>query len=143
MNVESLFQECEKGIFFIISYNPQMKITVVGAGNVGASVAQRIVDKELSRDLVLIDIIEGMPQGKALDMFESSPIDGSDVISVGTNDYAKSADSDIVVITSGIARSQEEPRRFTKYECWYSQVGDRTNRKVFSQCIHRHGCQSS
>jgi len=81
-----------------------MKITVVGAGNVGASVAQRIVDKSLARELVLIDVIEGMPQGKALDMFESSPIDGSDVHAIGSNDYATTVNSDLVVITSGIAR---------------------------------------
>jgi len=81
-----------------------MKITVVGAGNVGATTAQRIVDKELAKDVVLIDIVEGLPQGKSLDMFESSPIEGTDARAVGTNDYAMTADSDIVVITAGIAR---------------------------------------
>ncbi|HLF15400.1 MAG TPA: malate dehydrogenase [Bacteroidota bacterium] len=81
-----------------------MKITVVGAGNVGATAAQRIVDKELANEVVLIDIIEGLPQGKGLDMFESSPIGGTDTRATGTNDYAATAGSDIIVITAGIAR---------------------------------------
>ncbi|MFI5252893.1 MAG: malate dehydrogenase [Bacteroidota bacterium] len=81
-----------------------MKITVVGAGNVGATAAQRLVDKELANQVVLVDIIEGMPQGKGLDMYESTPIEGSDVVVVGTNSYDETANSDIVVITAGIAR---------------------------------------
>ncbi|HLB01097.1 MAG TPA: malate dehydrogenase, partial [Bacteroidota bacterium] len=81
-----------------------MKITVVGAGNVGATAAQRIVDTELANEVVLIDIVEGLPQGKGLDMFESSPILGTDTRPAGTNDYAMTAGSDIVVITAGIAR---------------------------------------
>lgn len=81
-----------------------MKITVVGAGNVGATVAQRLVDRELSNELVLVDVVEGLPQGKGLDMFESSPVLGSDVKVVGANSYDETADSDIVVITAGIAR---------------------------------------
>jgi malate dehydrogenase len=81
-----------------------MKITVVGAGHVGATAAQRIVDKELATEVVLIDIVDGLPQGKGLDMFESSPITGTDARAVGTNDYAMTAGSDIVVITAGIAR---------------------------------------
>ena len=79
------------------------KVTVVGAGFVGAGVAQRILEKELA-DVVLVDVVEGMPQGKALDMMESSPIDGFDTSIVGTNDYAATANSDIVVITAGLAR---------------------------------------
>ncbi len=79
------------------------KITVVGAGNVGATAAQRLVDKELG-DVVLVDIIEGMPQGKALDLAETAPIEGYDSRLVGTNGYKETADSDIVVITSGLAR---------------------------------------
>jgi len=81
-----------------------MKITVVGAGHVGATAAQRIVDRELATEVVLIDIVDGLPQGKGLDMFESSPITGTDARAVGTNDYAMTAGSDIVVITAGIAR---------------------------------------
>jgi malate dehydrogenase len=79
------------------------KVTVVGAGNVGATAAHRLVDKELC-DVVLVDIIEGMPQGKALDLAESGPVEGYDCKLVGTNGYKETADSDIVVITSGLAR---------------------------------------
>ncbi|HEY6327970.1 MAG TPA: malate dehydrogenase, partial [Blastocatellia bacterium] len=79
------------------------KITVVGAGNVGATAAQRLADKELG-DVVLVDIIEGMPQGKALDLAEAAPIEGYDARLTGSNGYKETADSDIVVITSGLAR---------------------------------------
>jgi malate dehydrogenase len=81
-----------------------MKISVIGAGNVGASAAQRIIDKGLANEVVLLDILEGIPQGKGLDMYESVPIEGSDTRVVGTNDYNATADSDIIVITAGIAR---------------------------------------
>ena len=81
-----------------------MKITVVGAGNVGASVAQRLVDEELANEVVLTDVVEGLPQGKGLDMLESSPVLGSDVKVIGANSYDATTDSDIVVITAGIAR---------------------------------------
>lgn len=81
-----------------------MKITVVGAGNVGATAAQRIVDGELAREVVLVDIVEGLPQGKGLDMYESTPVSGSDARAVGTNDYGATAGSDVIVITAGIAR---------------------------------------
>src|SRR5215510_7187796 len=79
------------------------KVTVVGAGNVGATAGQRIVDKELA-DVVLIDIIEGVPQGKALDLAESAPIEGYDCRLSGTNNYKDTANSDIVVITAGVPR---------------------------------------
>lgn len=79
------------------------KVTVVGAGNVGATAAQRIFDKGYA-DVVLVDIVDGLPQGKALDMLESGPISGSDASVIGTNTYDETAGSDIVVITSGIAR---------------------------------------
>jgi malate dehydrogenase len=79
------------------------KVTVVGAGFVGATTAQRIAEKELA-DVVLIDVVEGMPQGKALDMAESSSLEGFDVSMRGTNSYADTEDSDIVVITAGLAR---------------------------------------
>ncbi len=81
-----------------------MKITVIGAGNVGASAAQLIAAKELANDVVLIDVIEGMPQGKGLDMFEACPVEGSDTRVRGTNSYEDTANSDIIVITAGIAR---------------------------------------
>lgn len=79
------------------------KVTVVGSGNVGAAVAQRLAEKELC-DVVLVDIIEGMPQGKALDLAEAAPIEKHDAHLIGTNSYEASADSDIVIITAGIAR---------------------------------------
>jgi malate dehydrogenase len=75
------------------------KVTVVGAGNVGASCAVRIADKELA-DVVLVDIVEGVPQGKALDMLEACPVEGTDVKITGSNDYEPSANSDIVVVTA-------------------------------------------
>jgi len=79
------------------------KITIVGAGNVGATTAHWAAAKELG-DVVLIDIVEGMPQGKALDLAESAPLEGFDCRLVGTNDYADTAHSDVVVVTAGIAR---------------------------------------
>jgi len=79
------------------------KITVVGAGNVGATTAHWLVAKELG-DVVLVDIIEGMPQGKALDLAQAGPIEGFDSRLVGSNGYKEAANSDLVVITSGIAR---------------------------------------
>jgi malate dehydrogenase len=79
------------------------KVTVVGAGNVGATLGQRIADRELA-DVVLVDIIEGMPQGKGLDIMEAMPVEGTDARVLGTNDYKDTAGSDVVVITAGIAR---------------------------------------
>ncbi len=81
-----------------------MKITVIGAGNVGATTAQRLVDKQLANEVVLVDVLEGVPQGKALDMFESSPVEKVDVRVVGANSYEATSHSDIVVITAGIPR---------------------------------------
>jgi malate dehydrogenase len=80
------------------------KITVVGAGNVGATAAQRIAEKELARRVVMVDVAEGIPQGKGLDQWQSAPIEGFDARVVGTNGYEETAGSDIVVITAGIAR---------------------------------------
>ena len=79
------------------------KVTVVGAGFVGATTAQRLVEKELA-DVVLIDIVDGLPQGKALDMMQSAPVEGFGAAILGTNDYADTKDSDVVVITAGLAR---------------------------------------
>jgi malate dehydrogenase len=79
------------------------KITVVGGGFVGATSAHWIAAKELA-DVVLIDIIEGMPQGKGLDLLEAAPVEGFDVNVLGTNDYADTANSDLVIITAGLAR---------------------------------------
>ncbi len=81
-----------------------MKITVVGAGNVGATAALRIAEKQLAKEVVLIDIVEGVPQGKALDMYESGAVGLFDTQVSGSNDYKDSADSDIILITAGLAR---------------------------------------
>jgi malate dehydrogenase len=79
------------------------KVSIVGAGNVGATAAHWIAAKELA-DVALIDVVEGVPQGKALDLLEAMPIEKRDVAIVGANDYAATANSDIVVITAGIPR---------------------------------------
>src|SRR5262249_42125178 len=79
------------------------KVTVVGAGNVGATCAHWIASKELA-DVVLVDIIEGMPQGKALDLAQAGPVEGYDLRIVGATGYDETAGSDVVVITSGVAR---------------------------------------
>jgi malate dehydrogenase len=79
------------------------KVTIIGAGQTGATTAHWLAERELA-DLVLVDIVEGMPQGKALDLTEAMPVIGSDVTVVGTNDYAETTGSDIVVITAGLPR---------------------------------------
>ena len=79
------------------------KITVVGAGNVGANCAVRIADKELA-DVVLVDVVEGVPQGKGLDLLQSGPVQGYDVTVTGANDYEPTANSDIAIITAGFPR---------------------------------------
>jgi malate dehydrogenase len=79
------------------------KVTVIGAGNVGATTAQRIAEAGLA-DVVLVDIVEGLPQGKGLDLAEAAPVVGHDARLIGTNDYAETAGSDVVVVTSGLAR---------------------------------------
>ena len=80
------------------------KITVVGAGNVGATCSQLLAQKELAREIILVDVVEGVPQGKGLDQWESAPIEGFDSRVKGANDYESSADSDIFIVTAGIAR---------------------------------------
>ncbi len=79
------------------------KVTVIGAGNVGATTAQRIAEAGLA-DVVLIDIVEGLPQGKGLDLAEAAPVVAHDAAVLGTNDYADTAGSDVIVVTSGLAR---------------------------------------
>jgi len=81
-----------------------MRVTIVGSGFVGATTAMRVVQKGLADDVVLIDIIDGLPQGLALDMKESAPIEGFEPNILGTNDYADTAGSDVVVITAGLPR---------------------------------------
>jgi len=84
-------------------YFKRKKVTVVGSGNVGATAAFLAAQKELA-DIVLLDVIEGVPQGKSLDMYEASPIQGYNANVFGSNDYADTAGSDLVIITAGIAR---------------------------------------
>lgn len=79
------------------------KITIVGSGNVGATAAHWAAAKELA-DIVLVDIVEGVPQGKGLDLLEAMPVEGSDVNVIGTNSYEETKDSDVVIITAGIPR---------------------------------------
>jgi malate dehydrogenase len=79
------------------------KVTVIGAGNVGATTVQRLAERDIY-DVVMVDIVEGLPQGKALDLRESGPVEGYDSSVIGTNGYEETTDSDVVVITSGIAR---------------------------------------
>ena len=80
------------------------KITVVGAGNVGATTAQRLAEKQLAREIVMVDVIEGTPQGKGLDQWESAPIERFDTRVIGSNDYAATEGSELFVVTAGIAR---------------------------------------
>ena len=80
------------------------KITVVGAGNVGATTAQRVAEKELARQVVMVDIADGIPQGKGLDQWQSAPIEGFDSRVIGSNGYDETAGSELVIITAGIAR---------------------------------------
>ncbi|MDX2150872.1 MAG: malate dehydrogenase [Bryobacteraceae bacterium] len=94
------------------------KVTVIGAGNVGANCALRIASKELA-DVVLVDVVEGVPQGKALDLLQSGPVEGYDVSIAGANDYEATANSDIVVITAGLPRKPGMSRDdllFANYE---------------------------
>jgi malate dehydrogenase len=80
------------------------KVAVVGAGNVGATAAQRLAEKSLARTVVMIDVVEGVPQGKALDQWQSGPIEGFDTRVIGSNDYDPAAGADLFVVTAGIAR---------------------------------------
>src|SRR5437016_3625487 len=82
---------------------PRYKVTVVGAGMVGGSLAQRLAERDYA-DVVLVDIVEGLPQGKALDITEAGPVYGYDSVVTGSNGYEETAGSDLVVITSGVAR---------------------------------------
>src|SRR5258708_23501536 len=93
------------------------KVSIVGAGNVGATAAHWIASKELA-DVVLIDIIEGVPQDKGLDLLEAMPVEKRDSYITGTNDYKDTANSDVVVITPGIPRNpvmSPDPRLNTNY----------------------------
>ena len=80
------------------------KVAVVGAGNVGATAAQRLAEKSLARTVVMIDVVEGVPQGKALDQWQSGPIEGFDTRIIGSNTYDPAAEAEVFVVTAGIAR---------------------------------------
>ena len=80
------------------------KVAVVGAGNVGATAAQRLAEKSLAREVVMIDVVEGVPQGKALDQWQSGPIEGFDTRIIGTQSYDEAKDAEVFVVTAGIAR---------------------------------------
>src|SRR5260370_5976554 len=102
------------------------KVSIVGSGNVGATAAHWIASKELA-DVVLIDIIEGVPQGKGLDLLEAMPIEKRDSYITGTNDYKDTANSDIVVITAGIPRNPRMSRDDflnTNYNIMKAVVGE-------------------
>ena len=81
-----------------------MKITVIGAGNVGATTALMLAQQQLAKEVVVVDILEGIPEGKSLDTFQSGPVHGSDTFVRGTTDYNETADSEIIVMTAGLAR---------------------------------------
>ena len=81
-----------------------MNITIIGAGNVGATAAQKIAYDELAHEVVIVDVVEDLPQGKGLDMFQAMPVIGSDTRVIGTNTYDATANSDIVIMTAGLAR---------------------------------------
>ena len=80
------------------------KIAVVGAGNVGATAAQRVAEKHLARTVVMIDVVEGVPQGKALDQWQSGPVEGFDARVIGSNGYDEAAGAELFIVTAGIAR---------------------------------------
>ena len=106
------------------------KVTIVGAGNVGATVAHWIASRELA-DVVLIDIVEGMPQGKALDLSEAGPVEGFDLKIIGTNNYEDTANSDVVVITAGVPR-RKDPKT-GEYPSRDELV--KTNQKIVAQVV--------
>ena len=119
------------------------KVTIVGSGNVGATAAHWIASKELA-DVVLIDIIEGVPQGKGLDLLEAMPIEKRDSHVTGTNDYQDTAHSDIVVITAGIPRKPGMSRDDllnTNHKIMKDVVAQ--GRPIFAQVHSHHRLQSA
>jgi malate dehydrogenase len=108
------------------------KITVIGAGNVGASAAYRIAQEELANEVVLIDVVEGLPQGKGLDMYCAAPVEGFDAAVLGTNSYDDTAGSDVVVMTAGLARKPGMSRDDLQ----------KTNADIVKSCIEQAVAQS-
>ncbi len=99
-------------------------VAVVGAGNVGATTAQRVAEKELARTVVMVDVVEGIPQGKALDQWQSAPIEGFDTRIIGTNGYDETADSDIVHHhRRHRAQAGHDPRRPAEHQRRHREVG--------------------
>ncbi len=93
------------------------KISIIGAGMTGSTTAHWLAEREIA-DLVLVDVVEGMPQGKALDLLEAMPVIGKDVAVVGSNDYAATKGSDLVVITAGVSRKPGmSSRRSLDHQC--------------------------
>ena len=86
------------------------KIAVVGAGNVGATLAQRLAEKQLAREVAMVDIVPGLPEGKALDMWQSGPVEGFDTKVSGSTDFGLIAGSDLIVVTSGVPRKDGQSR---------------------------------
>jgi malate dehydrogenase len=125
-NVKSLLNRLESGGDSLM----RKKVTIVGAGNVGATAAHWIASRELA-DVVLVDIVEGMPQGKALDLSEAGPVEGFDLRITGTNDYEDSANSDVVVLTAGV------PRRKNPETGEYPSRDElvKTNQKIVSEVV--------
>ena len=119
------------------------KVTVVGAGNVGANCAVRIADKELA-DVVLVDVVEGVPQGKGLDLLQSGPVQGYDVTITGANDYEPTANSDIAIITAGFPRKPGMSRDDLLLAN-YDVVRTATEQvvEVLAQLHHHRGDQSA
>src|SRR5258706_4741892 len=114
------------------------KITVVGAGNVGATAAHWLAAKELG-DVVLVDIVEGVPQGKALDLAEAAPVEGFDVRLIGTNTYEETANSDVVIITAGLGRQPRISRAQllpTNGGIVWEEVDERGNSSPQTLLIH-------
>ncbi len=115
-------------------------VAVVGAGNVGATAAQRLAEKELARTVVMVDVVEGMPQGKALDQWQSGPIEGFDTRVIGTNGYDEAAGSDIFVITAGIARKPGMCRDdLLEHERRHRALGVRADRAGGAERDHHRG----
>ena len=112
------------------------KITVVGAGNVGATAAQRVAEKQLARSVVMVDVIEGVPQGKALDQWESAPIEGFDTRVIGSNGYDEAAGSELFIVTAGIARKPGMSRDdLVKTNAGIVEVVSREIKRVAPQSI--------
>jgi len=119
------------------------KVSVIGSGFVGTMTAQRIVEKNLA-DVVLLDIVEGLPQGKALDIMQSASVEGFDRQIIGSNDFADTEHSDIVVFTAGFARTPGMSREELARKKWgHSKIRRGNGRETCPRLYHHHGDKSS